>query len=180
MICKLKLHSKGFYWKHLRALHALEDLEPLFKFPIHLSVGKSREIYRQTYGKSKASLWRNLSTGTPPKFFRTFLCFVALLYNWYFFSEQPFYGNHSTLDSHTNTVISHTFAYSSRWRRKPWQGLLIFTLVLIRNTFYSLVKTYRRKSQTTRKRWEFSLEQGTFLTNIQLYQNYIMQTCQYL
>ena len=85
MICKLKLHSKGFCWKNLKALHALENLEPLFKFPIHLSVGKSPEIYRQTYGKSKASLWRNLSTGTPPKFFRTFLCFVALLYNWYFF-----------------------------------------------------------------------------------------------
>ena len=40
-----------------------------------------------------------------------------------FFSEQPFYGNYSTLDSHTNTVISHAFAYSSRWRQKPWQGL---------------------------------------------------------
>ena len=30
MICKLNLHSQGFYWKKLRALHALEDLEPLF------------------------------------------------------------------------------------------------------------------------------------------------------
>ena len=29
--CKLKLHSKGIYWKILRALHALEHLEPLFK-----------------------------------------------------------------------------------------------------------------------------------------------------
>ena len=67
--------------KKIRALHALEDLEPLFKFPIHLSVRKSRENYRQIYGKSKASLWRNLSTGTPPKFFRTILCFVALVYN---------------------------------------------------------------------------------------------------
>ena len=28
--CKLKLHSYGFYWKKLRALHALEDIEPLF------------------------------------------------------------------------------------------------------------------------------------------------------
>ena len=36
-----------------------------------------------------------------------------------FFSEQPVYGNYSTLDSHTNTVISHAFAYSSKWRRKP-------------------------------------------------------------
>ena len=65
MICKLKLHSKG----------------PLFKFPIHLFVGKSRENYRQTYGKSIASLWRNLSAGTPAKLFRTILCFVALVYN---------------------------------------------------------------------------------------------------
>ena len=35
-----------------------------------------------------------------------------------FFSEQPFYGNYSTLDSHTNTVIFYMFAYSSRWRRR--------------------------------------------------------------
>jgi len=77
------------------------------------------------YGKSKASLWRNFRTRTPPKIFRTILCFVALVYNWYFFQNQPFYGNYSTLDSHsdTNTVISHTFAFSSRWRRKLWQGL---------------------------------------------------------
>ena len=38
------------------------------KFSIHFSVRKSRENYRQIYGKSKASLWRNLSTGTPPNF----------------------------------------------------------------------------------------------------------------
>ena len=40
-----------------------------------------------------------------------------------FFSEQLLYGNYSTLDSHTNTIISHAFAYSSRWCQKPWQGL---------------------------------------------------------
>ena len=40
---------------------------------------------------------------------------------------QPFYGNHSTLDCHTNNVISHTFANSLTWRLKPWQGL--FNLV---------------------------------------------------
>ena len=74
MICKLKLHN-------LRALHALEDVEALFKFPIHLSLGKSRENYGQTYGKSKVSLWKNLNTGTPPILFRTILCFVALVYN---------------------------------------------------------------------------------------------------
>ena len=47
----------------------------------------------------------------------------ALVYKSYFLTEQLFYGNYSKLDSHTNTVISHAFAYSSRWRRKPWQGL---------------------------------------------------------
>ena len=46
-------------------------------------VRKSRENYRQMYGKSKADLWRNLSIGTPPKFFRTILC--TFVYNWYFF-----------------------------------------------------------------------------------------------
>ena len=50
-----------------------------------MSVRKSRGKYRQIYGKSKASLWRNLSAGTPPNFFRTILCFVALFYNWCFF-----------------------------------------------------------------------------------------------
>ena len=41
-----------------------------------------------------------------------------------FFSEQPFYGNYSTLDSNTNTVISHAVAWSSIWLPKPRQGLL--------------------------------------------------------
>ena len=35
------------------------------------------------------------------------LCSFSLQF--VFFSEQPFYGNYSTLDSHINTVISHTF-----------------------------------------------------------------------
>ena len=58
--------------------------------------------------KQASGAW-NLSIGTPPKCFSTILCLVAL-------------------DSQTNTVISHTFAYSSRWRRKPWQGLYVETL----------------------------------------------------
>ena len=61
---------------------------------------------------------------TPSNFFRRILRSEALVYKSYFFSEQRFYGNYSTLDSHTITVIFHAFAYSSRWRRKPCQGLL--------------------------------------------------------
>ena len=38
----------------------------------------------------KASVWRNLRTGTPPKFFSTILCFAALVYNWYFFQNSRF------------------------------------------------------------------------------------------
>ena len=37
------------------------------------------------YGKSKASLWRNLYTGTRPNFFSTILCFVAVVYKSFFF-----------------------------------------------------------------------------------------------
>ena len=50
---------------------------------------------------------------TPSNFFSRILRSEALVYNSYFFSEQPFDGNYSTLDSPTNTVISHAFAYSS-------------------------------------------------------------------
>ena len=49
-----------------------------------------------------------------------------------FFSEQPLYGNYSTLNSHTNTVISHAVTYSSRWPvGKSW---LTTSFPLIRKT----------------------------------------------
>ena len=56
---------------------------------------------------------------TPSNFFSRVLRNEGLVYKSYFFSEQPFYGNYSKLDSHKNTVISRV----SRWRQKPWQGL---------------------------------------------------------
>ena len=65
-----------------------------------------------------------------PQFFSGESLGVKLKFTNYIFSEQPFYGNYSTLDSHigsisavsrviepnshTITVISHAFAYSSR------------------------------------------------------------------
>ena len=64
------------------------------KFFIHLSVIFlyicPRKNYRQIYGKSKASLQRNFRTGMPPKFFSTILCFVALVYNSFFFQNSCF------------------------------------------------------------------------------------------
>ena len=32
-----------------------------------------------------------------------------------YYTRYMFRGNYSTLDSHTNTVISHAVAYLSRW-----------------------------------------------------------------
>ena len=85
----------------------------------------------------------------PKLFLGPILCFVALVYNWYFFLEQPFYGNYSTLDSHTNTVIFHTFAYSSRWRRKLWQGLFLSALQVRGNLelFNACLKSFKTSSR---------------------------------
>ena len=84
----------------MTTLHALEDLEPLFKilytFVSKKVPGKITDKCMENLKHAKASLWRNVGTGRPPNFFSTILCFVALAYESYF-SEQPFYGNYSTL-----------------------------------------------------------------------------------
>ena len=50
------------------------------------------------------------------------LCSFSLQF--IFFQNSRFYGNYSTSDSHTDTILSHAFAYSSiSWRRKPSRGL---------------------------------------------------------
>ena len=116
---------RGLCSPRLRVRNLLIDLITVFDAILtsRQTCQDLKSLYVQIYGKSKARLWRNLSTGTPRKFFGTILCFVAVSLQLIFFSEQPFYGNYSTLHSHTNTVISHAFAFSSRCRRKPWQGL---------------------------------------------------------
>ena len=89
-----------------------------------MSVRKSRE-------KLQTNVWKIYSkplkkfkhTGTPQKIFKYNPLFCSFSLQVIFFSEQPFYGNYSTIDSHINSVISNTFAYSLRWRRKPWKGL---------------------------------------------------------
>ena len=112
-----------------------------------------------------------------------FLCFAALVYNSYFFQNSRFYGNYSTSDSHTDTVLSHAFAYSSiSWRRKPSRGLWS-------------VKSCRFKSQPiSRSCWELQLEsklvagikiQGTVAfksnirTTIQIWESCV-KTCDWL
>ena len=75
-----------------RVFHALEDLEPLFKifyknFVCEKVLGKITDKYME---KSKTSFWRNLSTDTPPNFFSKILCYVASVYNLYFFQESRY------------------------------------------------------------------------------------------
>ena len=81
--------------------------------------------------KLQTKIWKILSKPLEkfkhkyaPKIFWYNPLFCSFSLQVIFFSELPFYRNYSTLDSHTNTAISHTLAYSSIWRRKPWQGLL--------------------------------------------------------
>ena len=91
---------------------------------IHLSVIFLELSYRKMYRKFKKVVLGLPEHVTLSIFSSRILGSEASVYKSYFFSEQPFYGNYSTLDSHTNTAISHAFAYSSRWRRKPLQGLM--------------------------------------------------------
>ena len=93
------------------------------------------------YRKFKKVFISLLAHVTPSTFFRRDLRSEALVYNSYFFSGQPFYGNYFTLDSHINTVISHAFAYSSRWWL--WQGLLSQKLPLEKKYYVRGQKNFR-------------------------------------
>ena len=79
-----------------------------FKLSVHLSVRKSRE-------KLKTNVWKIESKPLEtkhryaPKFFKHHPLFCSFSLQVIFFPEQPFYGNYSTLDSHTHTVISLNF-----------------------------------------------------------------------
>ena len=107
--CKLKLFWGLLIWARLTGLARLPKsrltCEFFGKFSMNsnerVSLLRSRDVgfYNREFGK-RAGKFRRMTTS-------------ARL----FFSEQPFYGNYSTVDSHKNTVISHAFAYSSRWQR---------------------------------------------------------------
>ena len=73
-------------------------------------------------------------------FFSRILRSEALVYNWFFFLEQAFYGNNWALDYHTNTVISQAYLLvkmASRTVTRPIKatfGELIF-IVYFNNLF---------------------------------------------
>ena len=62
-------------------------------------------------------------------FFSRILRSEALVYNSFFFWTVVLWKLFNIRFSY-NTVISQSFAYSSRWRRKLWQGVLVLYLFL--------------------------------------------------
>ena len=126
MNCKLdyKLHSKGFYCQIFGAVALLKFLQTLaLDFPYiclqFYPANSSRQEDKFFRDKCIAEILKGalaLVAACNALQFFSFNRIVrskALLYNSYvlfFFPEQPFYGNYSTLDSNRNTVISHAFA----------------------------------------------------------------------
>ena len=78
----MQLHALGTLFKVLYTLVYAHFYLCRQKFP--------RKSCRQIDGKYTASVWRNLSTVTAPKFVGKILCCVALVYSSYFFQDSRF------------------------------------------------------------------------------------------
>ena len=91
-----------------------------------LDAVRGKKIYQQRYGKLKNSS----ATYRKATSFKLSECnFLPSILTFWFTNCEKFYCGLLS-DSHTNTVISDCFAYLSRWRWKPWLGLLAFVPVL--------------------------------------------------
>ena len=77
------------------------------KFSIRLSVRKSREKLETNVWKIQSKSLQKFIHRYAPQIFQHNPLFCSLVYKSYFFSKQLFYGNYSTLHSHTNTVVSY-------------------------------------------------------------------------
>ena len=105
MNCKLKLHSKRFYWQILGAVTGLKFVQMLALDYPYATVLASAIFPRKI----------NFFSGIERREAQQFI----------FFSEQLFYRNIIRhCDSHTNTVFSHVVSYLSRWLPKLWPSLL--------------------------------------------------------
>ena len=99
------------------------------KFSIRLSVKRFLHVDLNLLGKIANKYMENLKQGSrdikhrngPKNLLVESIYYYYLVYNSIFFSEQPLNENYSTLDSHTNNVISRAVAYysmKSRWLSK--------------------------------------------------------------
>ena len=86
MNCKLKLHSKGFYWQIFGALTVLQFLQKLaLDFPYICLQFFPGNFYRQMYRKFLKKVLGLLAHVMPSNFFSRILKSEALVYNSYFF-----------------------------------------------------------------------------------------------
>ena len=77
-----------------------------FRFSIYLSVIFPGLSYGQMYTIFKQVVLGLPVHVTPSNFFRRILRSEALVYKSYFFLEQPFYGNYSTLYSKIEIALN--------------------------------------------------------------------------
>ena len=76
------------------------------------------KFYRQMYKIFLNKVLGLLAHVMPSNFFSRIHKSEAFQFTVHIFFKTAVLRNYLTLDSHTNTVISQGFAYSSRWRRK--------------------------------------------------------------
>ena len=110
MNCNFKVQSKGLHLKlNFCGLPVLKFLlRPALDFPYIYVCNFSRDFLTIKCIKNITKWSCLLAHVTPLIFFSRILRSEVQFTIHFFFSEQPFYGNYSTLDSYTtNTVISH-------------------------------------------------------------------------
>ena len=142
MNCKIKLHSKGFYKQIFWAVPVLKFLQTLaLDFP-HINFVCNFPGKFQLTGRK---ILTDKCIDNLKKWFQCMQLHVTssnFLSTIHIFSGQPLYENYFTLDSQTNTVISHVVGYSSRRLPKLCQGLLEAEHVYSKNTLTAVFKSH--------------------------------------
>ena len=124
------------------AFHAVEDLEPLLKIFYRFGGTKVPENYRQIYGKSKESLWGNLSTS----FFRTILCFLALVYNCFLFRTAVLRKLYDLRFSYKHCNFSRVCLLVKMASKTVTRSILAVSDIT--TTVYTLTHRWQRRKKT--------------------------------
>ena len=112
--------------KKLGNVAVLESIQSRFEFSIHLSVMSfprtSRE-YIENVWKVQNTTGRFLAPLHPSNFVRKILCLVPKVSNSWIVQKRSFMTIIWHRISIQTLLFQDAFAYPSKWRRKPWQGL---------------------------------------------------------
>ena len=111
--------------------------------------GKKIQIWQDLLFSSKQ--WRgNYHSSLLSLLYKLNICLVRNSFKWLF----QILKSCLLSDSHTNTVISDRFAYSSRWHWKPWLGPLNYRVLKCpyRQNFYFLIWFYISPNELLQKK----------------------------